>query len=348
MAHLYPLFHLRLLFLLLCLCPLSALPAFINLEQLEQDFVLEEKQIEIPGYPYAFNPTIVNWQGGLLLAFRINDHLTATTNQMGLVWLDSAFNPIGRVHLLETRHKSPYLPPKEQDPRLIACDDELYLVYNNIIGPIELEMRRVFIAKVQNENGAFFIEEPEVMLLFEGVNKRMEKNWVPFIWQEKLLLAYSINPHRIFAPLFSGNRCQTLAKTSFLNDWEWGELRGGTPALVDEGEYLAFFHSYKEMSSVQSNGKKISHYFMGAYTFALDPPFAITHISDKPIVGQKFYREPFYKTWKPLRVVFPGGFICDSDHVWVVYGRQDHEVWVVKLDKRGLRHSLKPVTADTQ
>ena len=30
----------------------------------------------------------------------------------------------------------------------------------------------------------------------------------------------------------------------------------------------------------------------------------------------------------------------DEEHVWIVYGRQDHELWVAKLDKKGLLESL--------
>lgn len=321
----------------------SLMGSIVNLDNMVQDFVLEMKQIHIPGHPYTFNPSIVHWQGNLLLSFRIHDPLTGSTNQFGLIWLDDNLNPASEPYIIEMRNKSAFLPPKEQDPRLIVHHDELYVIYNNIIGPTELEMRRMFIAKLQFENGRFFIENPEVLLLYDLPAKRMEKNWVPFIWEDQLLLAYSINPHSIMQPLYQGNRCTLIAKSSFESSWDWGELRGGTPALLEEGRYLAFFHSYKDMFSVQSEGKKISHYFMGAYTFNPNPPFEITHISDKPIIGSKFYRGPLYKTWKPLRVVFPGGFISYPDHIYVAYGRQDHEVWIAKMDKSALLDSLKPV-----
>jgi predicted GH43/DUF377 family glycosyl hydrolase len=85
------------------------------------------------------------------------------------------------------------------------------------------------------------------------------------------------------------------------------------------------------------------HYFMGAYTFSSTPPFEITSISPDPIIGKTFYTGPAYKTWKPLRVVFPGGFVCYKDSIWVVYGKQDFEVWVVQIDKEKLFKSLKPI-----
>ena len=266
----------------------------------------------------------------------------------GLVYLDEDFNPISPAYVIEFINKSPFLPPKEQDPRLITLNEHLYIVYNNIFGPLEQEMRRMFIAQVHFDGKKFFITDAEPFLEFEGqVNKRMEKNWVPFIWENQLLLAYSLAPHRILQPLFGKSRCKSIASSGCHIPWEWGELRGGTPALIDDEEYLAFFHSYKNISTVQSAGKKVSHYFMGAYTFAKEPPFNITRISQNPIIGDKFYQGPLYNTWKPLRVVFPGGFISDKHYVWIVYGRQDHELWVVKLDKAGLFKSMQTISTDS-
>jgi predicted GH43/DUF377 family glycosyl hydrolase len=84
------------------------------------------------------------------------------------------------------------------------------------------------------------------------------------------------------------------------------------------------------------------HYFMGAYLFEDSPPFSIQKISPNPIVSKTFYNGPAYQTWKPLRVVFPCGVIHNEKYIWVSYGRQDHEAWIVKLDKAGLYKSLVP------
>ena len=83
---------------------------------------------------------------------------------------------------------------------------------------------------------------------------------------------------------------------------------------------------------------------MGAYTFEAKPPFALIAVSPEPIVFKGFYEPPYYKTWKPLRCVFPAGIIVDKDFVWIAYGRQDHETWVAKIDKKQLLKSLVPVS----
>jgi predicted GH43/DUF377 family glycosyl hydrolase len=203
----------------------------------------------------------------------------------------------------------------------------------------------MYVAEVHHEGDSFFIDEPAPITSFHIVFKpRWEKNWVPFVYKDELLLGYSLSPHIILKPILGTNLCETMADTSNQATWDWGELRGGTPALLEGDRYLAFFHSSKLMSTIHSKGKNLKHYFMGAYTFSSEPPFNITHISPEPIVGKKFYRGPAYKTWKPLRVVFPGGFVTDDEFIWVAYGRQDFEVWIVKLDKKRLLDSLVPVS----
>ncbi len=343
-----------------------------KLIDLEKDmcdaFVLETKKIEIPGYPDAFNPSMIQWHHDRLLSFqsvqkkkddeniyyshpylmcfRAYDATHTSTNQIVLVLLDQNFEPISAPQEINITYNNSRFSLRQQDPRLINIDDHIYIVYSNIIEKEEVpEIRRMFIVELFFENGIFFTGEPSCLWSFEGENaQRWQKNWVPFEYQHQLLMAYSIAPHRILQPNLKTGICETIAKTWGTINWNWGTLRGGTPALpLNDQEYLAIFHSSTEMPTVQSNGKKISHYFMGAYTFAAGPPFSIKRISQKPIVGQNFYNGPAHKTWKPLRVVFPCGLHFDDKHVWISYGRQDHEVWIAKLDKIKLLESLLPV-----
>lgn len=100
--------------------------------------------------------------------------------------------------------------------------------------------------------------------------------------------------------------CETIASTQGNIDWDWGILRGGSPALEVDGQYLAFFHSPKEMVTANSRGEKSLHYFMGAYTFSLEPPFAIEKMSLEPIIAKGFYKHTGFKPyWHPVRAIFP-------------------------------------------
>ncbi len=69
-------------------CPL------LNLEEMAQDFVLDEKQLYIPGHPNAFNPSIARFDEGLILSFDSYSGDHPAPDQTGLVFLDLDFNVI--------------------------------------------------------------------------------------------------------------------------------------------------------------------------------------------------------------------------------------------------------------
>lgn len=315
-----------------------------NLEAMQQEFVLETRQILIPGYPDAFNPSVVIWEGERLMSFRARDPNTQSTHLVGFVWLDDQFNLKSSPQLLEWPEKYYKGSFSVQDPRLLVVADELYMVYSSVVQMPYGPQRRVAVAKLDVNQGHISVAADWALTDFEFHNPmRIEKNWIPFAYADRLLLSYSICPHLIFKPYLDESACNTIAVSSSDVAWDWGPLRGGTTALdMGNGDYLTFFHSSKEMKTEHSKGKKISHYFMGAYTFKTAPPFEMTSISPEPIIARGFYSPPEYKTWKPLRAIFPTGFIMDENSIWVFYGRQDHEVWVIHLDKEGLMSHLKP------
>lgn len=333
--------------ILLLLLSFSSCALAVNLGAMKQNFVLETKRIQIPEYPYIFNPSIVRWNDSFLMSFRINDGKAFSVKPIGLVWLDKNFNVKSKPYILEIRNqkKNIFFVHKdakvaEQDPRLIVINDCLYMVYDHF------QVGRMFIAEIHFDKDSIFLDNPERLLHFENEDtKRLEKNWVAFQYDSKLLLAYSISPHKIFIPIPGTESCTTYACSENSIPWNWGELRGGTPALEVDGKYLSFFHSSKCIKSNYSKGKTIAHYFMGAYMFESHPPFHISHVSPNPIVCDDFYNGEDYesRTWKPLRVIFPMGFVFDDKYIWISYGKQDHECWIVKLDKKKLLKSLQPI-----
>ncbi len=314
-----------------------------NLENSAQDFVLETKRLIIPGRPGAFNPSIARWHGSMVMSFRVRDPRTVLTDKIGFVHLDQAFNIISEPVLLEMRGNTSSMHAQAQDARLITVGEKLYIVYSNMDSAPSY-VRRMYVAEVKKDGESFFIEKSKRFFSFDNERPdRWEKNWVPFDYEGNLFLARTLFPHQVMHGIPETGVCKTLASTWGDIRWDWGVLRGGTPALLNGNEYLAFFHSRKDITTVHSKGQCMTHYFMGAYTFSQYWPFSLTSISPEPIVGKGFYSGPTYKTWKPLRVVFPCGYVCDEKNVWIVYGKQDHEIWVVKLDKKGLLSSLVPV-----
>jgi predicted GH43/DUF377 family glycosyl hydrolase len=317
----------------------------MDLEKNTSSFVLETYPLKVPHYPHAFNPSIIRWKGSLLLSFRvILDENRPYESHLGLLWLNEHFQPLGEPYLLNTQKKNPNVPSRAEDGRLLLVNERLYLIYSNCIDKkISRGAFRVHIGEILYDGKNFSLENSEPLLRFEGESSAVrEKNWVPFDYQGSLFLAYSLSPHLILHPFRGFHYCETVSSHPNTFDWKWGILRGGTPALLDGDEYLSFFHTSQKMASLHSQGKEILHYFIGAYRFAKTPPFTITQISKEPIVGKNFYSGKHYKPyWHPVQAIFPCGFIFDEHYIWITYGRQDHECWIMKLDKQGLMRSLK-------
>ena len=185
----------QLIFLLLVWwAPLSA---WFDLEELTRSFVLETKKIDIPGYPAAFNPSIIRWQGQLWMSFRSYDRATFPINTLGLIPLDECFNPSGVPQILDILGAHSGMDVRAQDIRLIAVGEALYIVYNRMD---QQNKCRMCVAKLQKQAGQFVIEQPEYLTQFPDMQpERDEKNWVPFSYKDQLLLAYSLSPHRILS-----------------------------------------------------------------------------------------------------------------------------------------------------
>jgi predicted GH43/DUF377 family glycosyl hydrolase len=334
---------------LLCFGFVFELHGHLDLEENLPDFVLYCKKIEIPGHPYAYNPSIIRWQGGLLLNFRITHNpKDPFESEIGLVRLDEDFNVISQPILLDTRGPL-MINSRAEDGRLVQIGEKLYLVYsNNTESKVSKGGFRVHVAEVEITDTFYELKNKVCLSQFEGESKEIrEKNWVPFDYNGNLMLAYSLNPHFILQPVMGTGSCISHAWSKGKINWEWGQLRGGTSAInIDGSEYLAFFHSSLSMITAHSEENSILHYFMGAYTFSCHPPFTITKISPNPIVGKGFYSGIPYTSYywkKKQRVIFPGGYIFDKESIWLAYGREDHEIWIVKLNRKGLMQSLVPV-----
>lgn len=183
-----------------------------------------------------------------------------------------------------------------------------------------------------------------------GANTGHEKNWNYFhqngIWH----MVYGATPHQVVP--FT-NDFKTLAvlnpslKTSHASDvkpigpdtvpcwetkwdssvWKYGLIRGGTPPVLVDGEYLTFFHS----STKWSEDKR--QYHMGVYTFEAKPPFRITKITLDPLLSGSRY-DRWYPSKPPC--VFPTGTILRNGTWLITGGCNDIDCFWMKLPHEAL------------
>lgn len=168
---------------------------------------------------------------------------------------------------------------------------------------------------------------------------------MPFEYNGTLHFIQSIHPLHVLAlTSVDGNRLATLrtvyrdtANSTRPLPWlgqEYGShIRGGTPAILVRGVYLAFFHTQVNLKVFYS----LNTYFMGAVTFCPHPPFKMHSISVYPIVDRRLYEG----NWVPKfhnYVVFPSGLVLeeDGDHVLLSLGHQDMSAWVMRLEINSL------------
>lgn len=330
----------------LCLLFTGFLPELCSKQTKYTDMVISSKRITLKEFSTIWNPSIVRVKDKFLLSFR---YCLAPAfpwiSYVGVVFLNENLEPISTPQLLNTRHEKSLTSSQAEDARLIASGDEIYLVYNDNVDVenpnYTVDRRDMFIAKLSIDGLKVSLGEPLKIFHTEKYNQvRLQKNWVPFDWKGHLMLSYTLNPHEVIVPNLKTGVCNVFSETAFCCHWRWGEWRGGTPALLVDGDYLAFFHSPQVTNSEASKGIYMYHYFMGAYTFSRNPPFSIKTTSKEPIIAKGFYTQSSYDK----RIIFPGGFVTVGTSIYLTYGKDDSEVWVAIIDKTKLKKSLKPVT----
>ena len=303
-------------------------------EQPYDEFIESVFEIKIPGLEGAYNASIVEYDDGYLMAFRhdtyrtpIGYYLEDFHQYIGLIKLDENFQITSLYY--------PCLGNRTYDPRLLKIKDTIYLIY---ACPNSLDPHSVFSSHL--ELGTIYFSEDGVsvnncMELCAPFQRLWEKNWVPFNYKDRLLLAYTINPHIILKPSLSDGTCGLLCKTDPPICWSYGSIRGSTQASLVDGDYLGFFHSY-----LQDPVTGIHNYYVGAYTFSNKPPFGLLKISPKAFSHPDFYSAQKNALAFEKNVIFPGGFFVKGNKIYMSFGENDEAIKIMIIDKKKLFESM--------
>lgn len=342
-------------------------PTFSSIQQFQGIFfaddkgiVLDTKLLHINGTKAATNASILMLPESYLLSFKDNLSLTKrgyatqvglrfhrkpyTHVKIGLVELDRNFEQKGDTIFIDSRQIAP------EDPRLFYFDENLYVIHF-VKSSFDDNWRGYLMLSLIDPNGWYY---NPISLQYKSKQKRVEKNWVPFEHRDKngipsLYFVYTFNPLEIIQFTKSGDMKQAfrLSSSKFIaKHWEerWGQIRGGTPALLIGDEYLTFFHS-----SFTRSLKK--WYVFGALALENKPPFRIKKISKNPIIFRDCFTAPMlHYEWYGLSqyyVIFPSGFVVghkDGNEVFhVACGENDCAIRLVTIDKKALLKDMLEV-----
>ncbi|OGN56345.1 MAG: hypothetical protein A3D96_05475 [Chlamydiae bacterium RIFCSPHIGHO2_12_FULL_44_59] len=316
-------------------------PSLSNLPLAEKEgIVLDVKIFHFPLFTPPYNASIGISEGRHYLFFRYDFPLFGhgfpfSISNIGSVQLDQDLNPLEKT-FCKIRTNSPF----SEDPRFFQHGKENYLIYSDIHSHSK-DVRGLRI-------GALNLKEQKLDYItpLHHQFQKVEKNWTPFSHSGKIHFVYEIGRQKILS-LSDPQKDSLESFPSLLfssSSWSsrWGILRGGTPALLVEKEYLSFFHSSFE------DHLGIIWYVMGAFTFEAFPPFKMTRISPYPILFKGIYDTLHQPMANPkVRSIYPAGFVLkdERDSLLVSCGENDSGIKLVTLSKDKLLASLQP--ADT-
>lgn len=304
--------------------------------------IVNTKQIKIPSYPNAYNPSLIPYKDGYLLSFRfrmgnseeIKDCYRKDLSFVGVARLNKEFKVYKKsIQLLDIRSHSSKFSLTAEDARLLHVNEHIFIFFNDL--PLSKTPGKfsMYFGELVEEKDRLVFKEP-VKLLHYPYAREIEKNWSPFSLGNRLYMIYSTQPWIILEVDVDTGYCKEITHTILPWSWYLGEIRGGTPAyLVSKDLFLTFFHS-----SFPAETPKKQAYVMGAYTFSKDSGFSVRTITPLPLGNLTDYTQD-----NALKVIFPGGMVVQDNFIHVAWGKSDKQIFITTFDREKLLSSMEPL-----
>jgi hypothetical protein len=314
--------------------------------------VKEAKTLQVPGLKFGYNPSIIRIGEKTLVFFRYdveNIHLDAGhKKQKSFVGCCEFTKDLKTtLSVTEIGLNSCFA----EDPRAIVYRNEIYLFYNcPISDPLIARVRpgrRMCVAKI--DPSSLRVIEQKMIRYYEFST---EKNWIPFVGsidseEEGIYLIHTLQNFKVLkldlqdlsqASVFY----ETINLIPEIKIWDkkWGMARGGSPAVLANGEYWMFFHSFYRP---ETGGIDIHNYVCGAMVFDSIPPFLPKRMLIDPIVFNGMYTSNFRRT--NTYTAYPAGVVYDSeeDLFLVSIGENDRVMKVLSIPRESLDQHMHPI-----
>ena len=267
---------------------------------------------------FGYNPSIIEDNGGLLMAYRYHDGDTLAT-KLALAELDFT----GKVLSNRTIEVPAEGAVSVEDPKLFRWGASVWIEWVQSTWP---NFPLSSVVKVGRLEGNKVVN---VVQLEPPTPKAIEKNWVPMPIGDTLRFLYECDPEQT---IFENSTKPYTLLQSAGPTWSYGAIRGGTVPLLYQGRLLRFFHSGLD----NEFGPQRRRYFLGALLMEPEAPFATVVASKRPIAygseldnltGDERRKCIQYKR----QVVFPGGAVAHDGEFLVSVGVNDSACAILRI-----------------
>lgn len=274
-------------------------------------------------HPFGYNPSLIRFNGKLLMAYRWHDEGNASTT-LAMAELDEQFNVTANRPIAMPQDKY----ASHEDPRLFVFQGALHMSYVCSTWPESPPKAVVRYGRLE-DGSPWNIRDAIQPDHGQNHGIGLEKNWVFFAHGSDL--CYFYHSDECIGPFPQSVGGQPLR-------WPWGLVRGGTTPLPYGDKLISFFHSRLDNEPAPFFWR----YAVGARILNAQPPFATVAVSREPILrgseadALSATEKSACHHHKP-NVVFPAGAI-DHDGGWLVsVGINDSLCALVKVSEKDLR-----------
>lgn len=275
---------------------------------------------------WGYNPSIIEHGEGFLIAYRFHSDGTLAT-KLGLAECDKHFrvsnNSIVNVTGIGDQHSV-------EDPKLFYYGGQLYCSYIESNWPRNNPQCVVKYGRLINNAGRWEVVESFQVEYGKNDWSAMEKNWVFFEYESRLMCFYHSQPEQITLEV-QKNKVVAEHRAPRIH-WPWGYIHGGTRPIPYGEHLLRFFHTRMDNEPPPVRYR----YYIGACLMKPTPPFEVLKISTEPIIhgsesdDLSVLERSSCLHWKS-NVVFPSGCVRTNDGIFLSIGINDCISAIAKL-----------------
>lgn len=271
---------------------------------------------------YGYNPTIAQFNGQTLIAYRY--HEGGSSTKLAMARLNENLSVVDNKPIRLGSGRS------EEDPRLFWHQGQLWISW--VESRFPKEMTAVVCYGRLVDAGKDWGVEARIQPKVNGNDwSSTQKNWIFFDNDGKLMCLYQSQPEQIVYHMEG----EVVMGEHFAYgiQWPWGEVRGGCVPIEHEGKLLRIFHSALDNEPLPYRRR----YYIGALMMDKKPPFALCGMTKRPLLtGSELddmsdTQRASCHHFKP-QVVFPGGAVVSADkHILLAVGVNDSSSLIVRF-----------------